>query len=494
MDKNYQYLHDKFRYINDLNHALEMLCWDEDVMMPVGGAKARNSALASLTTTIHQQLNSPEVASRLQDVDDSALDQWQLANIKHMRKAVVNATILPEHLVADLAVTTKESTQAWRTLRGQNNWHDFMPLLSKTVALVKQKAKIKAEYYGVDAYDALLDEFSPGVNRQYIDPIFDELKHFLPQTIPMIIDKQSSKVSLPFNQSFAIDKQYALSQDLMRVIGFDFNHGRIDTSQHPFCGGVPSDVRITTRYNEQDFLSSALAVCHETGHALYEMGLPQKYITQPVAKALGMAVHESQSLLVEMQACSSPEFIAILAKYAQRHFGQNDSLSKDNLMMHLLKVRPDFIRVDADEVTYPLHVILRYEIEKALFTDEITVADLPAIWQEKMSAYLGVDTTNNYKDGVMQDVHWSSGDFGYFPSYALGALLAAQLFAEAKRSNPEIMPSIARGDFKPLMSWLNHNIHQYGSLYTFDELVTKASGKSLDASAYIAHVKARYMM
>lgn len=395
------------------------------------------------------------------------LDQWQLANIKHMRKVVANATILPERLVADLAITTRESTQAWRTLRTQNNWHEFMPLLAKTISLVKEKAKIKADYYGINAYDALLDAFSPGINRQYIDPIFDKLKSFLPQAIPVIVEKQRHEDGMPFNKTFAIDKQYALSQDLMRMIGFDFNHGRIDTSQHPFCGGVPSDVRVTTRYNTQDFLSSALAVCHETGHALYEMELPQAYITQPVAKALGMAVHESQSLLVEMQACSSPEFVGILSQYAQQHFGQDNSLSKDNLMKHLLKVRPDCIRVDADEVTYPLHVILRYEIEKALFADEITAADLPAIWQEKMRNYLGVDTSNNYKDGVMQDIHWSSGDFGYFPSYALGALLAAQLFAAAKHSNPEIMPSIAKGDFKPLMTWLHQNIHQYGSLYLY---------------------------
>ena len=492
MDKNYQYIEEKFKYINDLEHAVSMLSWDEDVMMPVGGAKARNESLVSLLRTIYQQLNDEELSTRLCKVDETLLDDWQKSNLRLIKKTVSNATILPEQLVADLTIAAKESTQAWRVMRGQNNWKDFAPLLTKTVNLVKEKAKIKAKHFKTSAYDALLDEFSPGITVAHIDPVFDELKLFLPQMIPNIIAQQEKQVRLPVEGDFPVDKQYALSCDLMRSIGFDFNHGRIDTSHHPFCGGVPLDIRITTRYKENDFLSSAMAVCHETGHAMYERALPKAYQSQPVGKALGMTVHESQSLLIEKQACGSVEFMQILAKYAQQHFGQNKALEVNNLWHIVTQVKPGLIRTEADEVTYPLHVILRYEIEKLLFNGEISVDDLPDIWQQKMKEYFDIDTKGNNRDGVMQDIHWSSGDFGYFPSYALGSLLAAQLFESVIKDNADILAAISQADFSPLMHWLGNNIHQYGSKYSFNELVAKATGKTLTANAYIEHIKRRY--
>ena len=210
----------------------------------------------------------------------------------------------------------------------------------------------------------------------------------------------------------------------MKTIGFDFNHGRLDTSVHPFCGGTKDDVRITTRYNDNDFISPAMAVCHETGHSMYEFQLPQDYKNQPVGQALGMSVHESQSLLVEMHACRSSGFMHILSKLVIEHLNGaqfDQKYSEENLYKHYTRVKPGFIRVDADEVTYPLHVILRYEIEKALINGEIEVKDLPSLWDEKMSLYLGLDSKGNFKDGIMQDIHWPKGLFGYFPAYALGS-------------------------------------------------------------------------
>lgn len=246
----------------------------------------------------------------------------------------------------------------------------------------------------------------------------------------------------------------------MAHLGFDFNHGRLDISHHPFCGGISSDVRITTRYNEHDFLSSLMAITHETGHALYEQGLLQEWSTQPVGHSLGMSVHESQSLLIEMQICRSLSFIHFITPLAQKYFPQAQNITTENLFYHYTQVKPGLIRVDADEVTYPLHVILRYEIEQLLFASEITIDDLPSVWDSYMQKYLGVSTLGDDKNGVMQDVHWPSGIFGYFPAYTFGALIAAQLFAALKKSIPDIKDQIQEGNFKPLLSWLRENLHQ----------------------------------
>lgn len=249
----------------------------------------------------------------------------------------------------------------------------------------------------------------------------------------------------------------------MSRLGFDFHHGRLDVSHHPFCGGISSDVRITTRYKEDEFLSSIMAISHETGHALYEQGLPEKWAIQPVGHSLGMAVHESQSLFIEMQICRSLEYIQFLAPMAQKYFENAENITQENIYYHYTKVQPGLIRVDADEVSYPLHVILRYEIEQQLFSSEITIADLPEVWNSSMQKYLGLSTQGDDKNGVMQDVHWPSGTFGYFPAYTFGALIAAQLFAAVSKSIPDIKEQLKRGDLMPLLHWLRENIHQKGN-------------------------------
>jgi carboxypeptidase Taq len=284
---------------------------------------------------------------------------------------------------------------------------------------------------------------------------------------------------------------------VMKSLGFDFNHGRLDVSHHPFCGGVPDDVRITTRYQTDTFVPSLMGVIHETGHAMYEQGLPQGWTDQPVGKALSMATHESQSLLMEMQAARTRQFLEFVTPLAQQTFlggSSNDpAWTVENLHRLYTKVQRSYIRVDADEVTYPLHIILRYELEKDLIEGSLEVKDLPEAWNAKMTEYLGLSTEGNFHDGCMQDVHWPAGLFGYFPTYTLGAMTAAQLFSAAQEQVDSLLDDIGQGNFAPLLGWLRTHVHEKGKYLNYNDLMKAATGDVLDAGYFKSHLEQRYL-
>lgn len=492
--KNYNELKNIFKRISDLEHISAITFWDAACMMPSGGGDARAEAMATLKALQHSMLTDPKIDELIDKATSELLeDDWDTANLQKMQRLYFNATCLPQNLVEAKAKASMQSEQAWRILRKDNNWHEFLPLLENTFSLVKKAAVIHAEKRNMSTYDVLLDEYSPDITQTLIDPIFNKLKDFLPNFLDKVLEAQTSIKLFDIQGSYPISKQKALGLTLMQTIGFDFNHGRLDISHHPFCGGVPQDVRVTTRYNENEFITSAMAICHETGHAMYEQGLPIKWIDQPVGAPLGMSIHESQSLLVEMQACRSREFMDFLSQHVMATFGTQKEFTSENLYNLYTHVKRDYIRVDADEVTYPLHIILRYEIEKALFNDEIEIKDLPEIWDQKMQQYLGLSTKNNYKDGVMQDVHWPSGIFGYFPAYSLGALVAAQLFNKAKKSHPNILTNLVHGDFTVLINWLREKIHKNASKLTFHSLIQNATGEELNPDYFIKHLEERYI-
>jgi carboxypeptidase Taq len=298
-------------------------------------------------------------------------------------------------------------------------------------------------------------------------------------------------------QEFNIENQKALGKKVMQHLGFDFDHGRLDISHHPFCSGVPEDVRITTRYDTSDFSSSLMAVIHETGHAMYEQGLPPKWRAQPVGKALSSGTHESQSLLMEMQASRSLEFFHFAAPLIQTSFlgkETNDpAWNANNLHRLCSRVKKSFIRVDADEVTYPLHVMLRYEIEKMLIAGDLEVASIPDIWDDKMQTYLSLPTKGNFANGCMQDVHWPAGLFGYFPTYTLGAMTAAQLYAAAQTKITNLSANLSDGNFKPLLTWLREHVHSQGKFKSFDDLMITATGHKLNAKFFKQHLSDRYL-
>ncbi|MGM9452347.1 carboxypeptidase M32 [Legionella bozemanae] len=490
----YKQLEQHFKKYYDFENLAAIVSWDEASMMPVGGGKARAEALATLSAVQHDWLTNRKVGDLLNQAKDiEGLSLWQRKNLYWMEKEYLQAICIPVNLVEEFTNESLTCGQAWRELRAKNDWKSFKPYLEKLFEKVKTIAEIKSQTFGKSPLDVLIDEYSPDLDCKTITPIFNSLKDELPRLIPRIIEKQKTRQTKTITGTFPIEKQKQLGMEIMSRLGFDFNHGRLDVSHHPFCGGISSDVRITTRYNEHEFLSSLMAITHETGHALYEQGLSKKWSTQPVGHSLGMAVHESQSLFIEMQICRSLEYLHFLVPIAQKYFKDVENITEENIFYHFTKVQPGLIRVDADEVTYPLHVILRYEIEQKLFASEINIADLPEIWDSSMQKYLGLSTKGNDKNGVMQDVHWPSGIFGYFPAYTFGALIAAQLFSAVKKSIPGIKEQLKHGDFKPLLLWLRENIHQKGRLLTYPELLHLATGETLNPDYYFAHIKERYL-
>lgn len=492
----YEALETRFRRLNALREAAGMLNWDMSAMMPSGGAEPRSEQLAALAVTCHELLNDPALADLLAEAEteSQSLDPWRRANLREMRRDWLHTTALPTDLVEAISRACNRCEMIWRQARPENDFAAVLPSLQAVLDLERDSAAAKSALLDCAPYDALLDQFEPGGTAARIDVVFDQLATFLPEFLGRVLERQAAAPRpLALEGPFPVAAQEALARRLMTAVGFDFTHGRLDTSLHPFCGGVPDDVRITTRYDEADFAKALMGVLHETGHALYERGLPGEWRAQPVGVARGMAAHESQSLLIEMQACRGAEFVAYLAPLARQAFaGEGPAWTAENLQRAYNRVQPDFIRVDADEVTYPAHVILRYRLEKKIIAGDLALADLPGAWNEGMRALLGISPPDD-THGCLQDIHWYDGAWGYFPTYTLGAIAAAQLFAAAKAAVPEIPAAIGRGDFAPLIGWLGQNVHAWGSFYSTDELLEQATGRPLDPTAFEDHLTARYL-
>ena len=492
----YAELEARFKRIAILTEASRVLHWDASTLMPPGGAEPRAEQLAALQVTCHELVTDPAVGGLIEAAEAAAdgLDPWQGANLAEMRRRRAHATALPADLVEALSKAGSACETAWRQARAESDYGAVRPFLETLLGLVRQSAAARAEALGLSRYDALLDRYEPGARSDRIDAIFDDLGAFLPGFLEAVLARQAREPAPAAPEGpFPLDAQRALARRMCQVVGFDFDYGRLDESLHPFSGGVPEDARITARYDEADFTQGLMAVLHETGHALYERGRPAAWRYQPVGRARGMVLHESQSLLIEMQACRSRAFAAYLAPLARQAFGgAGPAWEADNLYRVLTRVRRGLIRVDADEVTYPAHVILRYRLERAMIAGELEPADLPAAWNEGMAELLGV-TPPDDRRGCLQDIHWYDGAWGYFPTYTLGAMAAAQLFAAVAEAAPEAIAGIGRGDFAPLVAWLNANVHAKGSLLPTDELIEAATGRPLDAAAFKAHLHARYL-
>jgi carboxypeptidase Taq len=492
----YENLENRFRRWSALRDAAGMLHWDMSAMMPEGGHGARGEQLAALGVVSHQLLTEPKTAELLEAAtgQTGGLDTWQRANLHEMRRAHSHATALSSDLVEALSKASTTCEGIWRQARPKADFAMVKPHLETIVRLVREAAQAKSGKLGLPPYEALMDEYEPGNRTAAIDAIFDDYAAFLPDFLAAVLERQARETPpVQPKGPFPAAQQKALGERVMKTIGFDFDHGRLDTSLHPFCGGVPDDVRITTRYAEDDVASALMGIIHETGHAMYERGLPAQWRMQPVGAARGMALHESQSLLVEMQAARSPAFCAYLSPMLKETFPGNDTaFAPENLARLYSRVEPGFIRVDADEVTYPAHVILRYRLEQALVSGDLEVGDIPAAWNEGMKSLLGI-TPPSDREGCLQDIHWFDGAIGYFPCYSLGAMTAAQLYAAACKADPQIPAAIARGDFVPLMAWLRPNVHERGSSLTTAEIVTAATGRPLDVGVFKAHLKRRYL-
>ncbi|MEO0391742.1 MAG: carboxypeptidase M32 [Pseudomonadota bacterium] len=493
----YAALEVEFARMADIGQALGVLGWDRAVMMPKGAARDRGDQVATLSGLAHAMLTTPAMADRLDEAEANAdqLSPMARANLREMRRAHRHATALPQALVEAMSRATTKSEMVWREARAKADFAMMRPELEAVLTLTIEKAQAKAAAFGCDPYTALLDSYDPGMTPAVIDDLFDDLTDFLPGFLGQVQERQAQQQppTLP-RGPYPIPAQRDLGLALMTAAGFDFDRGRLDVSTHPFCGGGgPNDIRITTRYDEADFSSALMGVMHETGHALYEAGLPDDWRRQPVGTARGMTMHESQSLLIEMQACRSAGFMQFLAPQLAANFGASaDGWTPDALHYHYTRVAPGFIRVDADEVTYPAHVILRYRLERAMIAGDLTIADLPGAWNAGLHELLGI-TPPDDGVGCLQDIHWPDGAFGYFPTYTLGALTAAQLFAAIRRDLPHVEQDLGRGDFTALLTWLRKHIHGRGSVTDTMTIIADATGEALSTSAFKQHLKTRYL-
>lgn len=487
------------RKLDAIDHAISILSADEATNMPVGGGEQRAEAVAHLSGLRHETFTAPEVGEWIAAAQTQDLSEDEKLSLAEFERVYTNATCLPSEFVRRQTETNMRSEQIWRDLRAKDDWADFAPALENVVALVREEAAMRADVLGLSPYDAMMEQYDPGNRAADIEPIFDQLKNFLVDFVPQALDAQERRRAARPRKSLAgsypIEKQRELGLAMMAALGFDFTHGRLDVSHHPFCGGVPTDVRMTTRYRTDEFLSSLMGVLHETGHALYEQGLPRELGHLPVGKARGMAIHESQSLFVEQQIAHAPEFWQWAMPIISQHLGTDvlDGWKIEDLIGEVNNVERGYIRVDADETTYPLHIILRFEIEKALIEGKLSVSEIPDVWDEKMSNYLGLSTKGNFHDGPMQDVHWPAGAFGYFPSYTLGAMIAAQQWATIEKAIPDVRAQIASGQFDAINGWRRDNIWSLASLYSTPEILKKATGQTLNPEHFMAHLKNRYL-
>jgi len=492
----YPALEQLFGRLRAIGDASGILGWDAQTLMPVGAAEGRAEQLATLRGMAHDLLVAPRTADLLDEAeaDGRDLDAWQSANLREMRRVHAHGGAVPHDLVVAESKATSRAEMAWRDARAGNDFASLRPHLEEVLRLQRETGRCKGEALGLEVYDALLDQYDPGLRRSRIDPLFGQLRAELPGLIREARALQErAGAPVPIAGTFPVAAQRALGETLMRAVGFDFDRGRLDTSLHPFCGGATGDVRITTRYSEDDFSRAVMGVLHETGHALYEQGRPPQWRRQPVGDARGMVLHESQSLLIEMQACRSREFLAYLSPVVQAAFGRSDAaLGADNLYRIYTRVEPGFIRVDADEVTYPAHILLRYDLERAMIDGDLAVADLPSAFADGVHELLGLTVPDDAM-GCLQDIHWPSGGWGYFPTYTLGAITAAQLFEAASAAVPAIRPGLAQGDFRPLVAWLRAEVHGRGSLLSTDDLVAAATSRPMGIDSYLGHLRRRYL-
>ncbi len=485
----YVALEQRLKRLSDLGGAAAVLNWDQAAVMPKGGNTARGEQLAALGGIAHEILTATQTAELIEQARAEPLDAWQAANLRLIEERYTRATALPQDLVEARARATNTCEMAWRQARADSDYPSLRPHLEEVLRLTREAAMLEGEKLGLEPYAALLDQFQPGLDEPTIDRLFQPLQDQLPALIENRLATQptAEKPKGPFPKA----KQKALAQELMAEIGFDFDHGRLDESTHPFCGGTPTDIRITTRYDENETVSALMGVLHETGHALYEAGLPETWRGQPVGTSHGMAIHESQSLIIEMQACRSPAFLRYLSGRLAETFGDQPAFAAENLIDLYTHVEKGLIRVDADELTYPLHIVLRYRLEKALVKGDLDLHDLPAAWDDGMQELLGIQPETD-REGCLQDIHWPVGAFGYFPNYTLGGLLAAQLFQAAERQLPDLLARIETGDFTPLREWLRANIHEKASSLPMQSLIEEATGAELGTEAFLAHVAGRY--
>lgn len=489
-EEAYAELVERLRRIHLLGSVGELLGWDEQVNLPPDSADQRAQQHAVMAETIHAAASDPRIGELLEILEKAAgTDEARRVVVGQARKDYDRATKLPAEFVREKAEQGSRGFHAWAKAKKENDFASYAPVLEKNLELAKREAR----HLGWEGreYDYMIDKFDPGMSAEVIARLFAELKREL---VPLVREIAGSKVRprKGLLKGFPVETQRMFLRDVTERIGFDYKRGRIDVSLHPFCSGTGADIRMTTRFNEDEPLDSLFSSIHETGHGLYEQGLPREHAGTALGINAGMGVHESQSRLWENQVARSRGFWRFFEpKFRAAFAAQTQGVSSDELYLAINAVEPTLIRVDADEVTYNLHIILRFELERRLFAGELKVKDLPAAWRELSKELLGLEPAND-REGVLQDVHWSDGAFGYFPSYCLGNMTAAQLWEKVRAVRPEVEEEFARGEFGWLLGWLRENVHAQGRRYELPELVRRVTGEELSPRALMGYLRERY--
>ena len=475
-----------------------VLGWDERTYMPHNGSAFRGEQMALLARLAHGMMTDPKLGERLAAVESSPLvsepDGPLAANVREIRRGYDRAVKLPPELVEELARTTTRAQQVWQEARAANDFAAFRPWLEKIVALKRREAA--AVGYQDHPYDALLDEYEPGATAAEIRAVFADLARDLVPLIAAIADSPRKPKRDVLQREYPVEQQQAFGREAARAIGFDFEAGRLDVTTHPFCSGIgPGDCRITTRYNPRFFNEAFFGILHEAGHGIYEQGLDPDAFGTPLGSACSLGIHESQSRLWENQVGRSRPFWDYFFPKARQEFpAALGDVAADDFVFAVNEVRPSFIRVEADEATYNLHIILRFELEQALLTGDLKPADVPAAWNEKSQKMFNL-TPPNDAQGCLQDIHWSMGGIGYFPTYTLGNLYAAQFMEQARRdlgSDGSLDDQFRRGEFGRLKGWLNEKVHRPGQRWRANELCRRVTGEPLRHQPLIAYLRSKY--
>lgn len=475
----------------DLNYASAVLGWDQEVFMPEKGFEHRGRQLATLGSMSHDIVTSERYGNILTELSGRGdLSEAEADNIRLSKEDHDKHSKVPAALVEKISMQISKSYSVWIQARRENNYSIYAPELEKMLALKKEEAEHVG--YKEHVYDAMLDDYEKGATVSMLNPIFDEVKATLPSLLDKI--KAAPQVDDAFlKRNYPRQGQWDFSMDVLKSMGYDLSAGRQDISEHPFTTSFsPQDVRVTTRVDENDFASLLWSSIHEGGHALYEQGLSSDYYGLPLGEAASLSIHESQSRLWENSVGRALPFWKYFYPKLQQYFGtQLSNVSLEDFYKGMNKVVPSLIRTESDELTYHFHVMIRYEVEKAMVDGTVAIKDLSAYWNEMYQKYLGVSADND-KEGVLQDVHWAHGSFGYFPTYSLGSFYAAQFYQQATKEISGLEQKIQEGEFGELLQWLRKGVHQYGRKYRSEELCQKLTGQGLSFTAFMDYATEKY--
>jgi carboxypeptidase Taq len=489
----YQQLVTTVREISLLDSIGSLMGWDEQVYMPAKATSHRANQQALIARMSHEKFTSPKIGDLLQTIEQSELmnppDSDAATNARELRRLYNRATKLPTSLVEELTRTAVLAQAAWVTAKTKSDFSTFQPWLDKMIQLKREEARCVG--YQKNPYDALLDAYEPGETAENVQRVFDSFRKRLVDLIGRIVGSGRKAPLHVLERKYSTELQDKLAREAAKAVGFDFGAGRLDTTVHPFCSGMGSgDTRITTRYDENFFGDALFSVLHEVGHALYEQGLPkEQHFGLPIAESISLGIHESQSRMWENLVGRSRSFWTWFFPKVRQAFGATvQDVTQDQWLFAINDVHPSLIRTESDETTYNLHVMLRFELEQAMLSGELNAHDIPAVWKDRMESYLGVRPPDDAR-GCLQDIHWSLGSIGYFPTYSLGNLYAAQFFEQARKDLGDLDAMFVRGEFQPLLGWLREKIHKHGKRYTARQLVVRITGRDLDADPLLRHLE-----